>query len=137
MLGGLRHLVWDIGLGLGKAARDRMALATIIGSLGAHRCPVGRRTGGALMAENHMAHAARSRVLGLGSAHDGTVQFWRQRLTAMANVPLTIAFVVLVVAMVGRPQADVAAILASPLVAVILAPDGRSRSRSICGSACR
>ena len=63
---------------------------------------------------------ALKRVLGLGSAHDGTVQFWRQRLTAMANVPLTIAFIVLVVVMVGRRQADVAAILASPLVAVIL-----------------
>jgi succinate dehydrogenase / fumarate reductase membrane anchor subunit len=71
------------------------------------------------MAENHMAPALK-RVLGLGSAHDGTVEFWRQRLTAMANTPLTIAFVVLVVAMVGRPQADVAALLASPLVAVIL-----------------
>ena len=33
MLGGLRHLVWDTGHFLGKAARDRMALATIIGSL--------------------------------------------------------------------------------------------------------
>jgi succinate dehydrogenase membrane anchor subunit len=71
------------------------------------------------MAEHHMAPALK-RVLGLGSAHDGTVQFWRQRLTAMANIPLTIAFVVLVVVMVGRPQADVAAILASPFVAVIL-----------------
>ena len=71
------------------------------------------------MAKDQMTPALK-RVLGLGSAHDGTVQFWRQRLTAMANVPLTIAFIVLIVAMVGKPQADVAALLASPFVAVVL-----------------
>ena len=30
------------------------------------------------------------RVRGLGSAHHGTETFWRQRLTAVANVPLVI-----------------------------------------------
>ena len=35
------------------------------------------------------------RVLGLGSAKSGTEHFWRQRLTAVANVPLTVAFVML------------------------------------------
>ena len=43
------------------------------------------------------------RVLGLGSAHEGTGHFWRQRLTAVANVPLVIAFVVLMAALAGRP----------------------------------
>ena len=33
MLGGLRHFVWDTGHGLGKPARDNLALATIIGSI--------------------------------------------------------------------------------------------------------
>ena len=30
------------------------------------------------------------RVLGLGSAKSGTEHFWKQRLTAVANIPLTI-----------------------------------------------
>ena len=33
MLGGIRHFVWDTGRGLGKPDRDRLALATIIGSV--------------------------------------------------------------------------------------------------------
>ena len=34
MLGGLRHLFWDFGVGLDKPARDRLALANLIGSVG-------------------------------------------------------------------------------------------------------
>ena len=33
MLGGLRHFIWDFGVGLGKPARDQIALATIVGSV--------------------------------------------------------------------------------------------------------
>jgi succinate dehydrogenase / fumarate reductase cytochrome b subunit len=33
MLGGLRHFVWDFGLAMGEPARDRIALANIIGSI--------------------------------------------------------------------------------------------------------
>ena len=33
MLGGLRYLVWDTGIGLTKPARDLMALANILGSV--------------------------------------------------------------------------------------------------------
>jgi succinate dehydrogenase / fumarate reductase, membrane anchor subunit len=61
-----------------------------------------------------------ARVRGLGAARSGTEQFWRQRLTAVANVPLTIAFVLIVVALLGRNHAAVTQILGSPLVAVIL-----------------
>jgi succinate dehydrogenase / fumarate reductase, membrane anchor subunit len=60
------------------------------------------------------------RVRGLGSAHSGTEHFWRQRLTAVANVPLTIAFVLIVVALLGRNHAAVVQILGSPLVAVVM-----------------
>jgi succinate dehydrogenase / fumarate reductase, membrane anchor subunit len=60
------------------------------------------------------------RVRGLGSAKSGTEHFWRQRLTAMANVPLSIAFVVIVVSLVGRNHAAVVQILGSPLVAVLI-----------------
>jgi succinate dehydrogenase / fumarate reductase, membrane anchor subunit len=61
-----------------------------------------------------------SKVHGLGSAHEGTEHFWRQRLTAVANIPLVIFLIVLVVALVGKPHAEVVAILSSPLVAVLL-----------------
>jgi succinate dehydrogenase / fumarate reductase membrane anchor subunit len=60
------------------------------------------------------------RVAGLGSAHSGTGHFWWQRLTAVANVPLTIAFVVILVALFGRNQAAAQQILATPLVAIIM-----------------
>lgn len=33
LLGGLRHFVWDFGHGLGKPARDQLAMANLIGSV--------------------------------------------------------------------------------------------------------
>jgi len=59
-------------------------------------------------------------VLGLGSAHEGTIHFWRQRLTGLANLVLTTCFVVLVVVLIGRPYPEVVSILASPFVALVL-----------------
>jgi len=59
-------------------------------------------------------------VRGLGSAKSGTEHFWHQRLTAMANVPLTIGFVVVVASLMGRNHAAVVQILGSPLVAVLM-----------------
>jgi succinate dehydrogenase / fumarate reductase membrane anchor subunit len=60
------------------------------------------------------------RVLYLGSAREGTGHFWRQRLTAVANVPLVIAFVIIVISVAGRPYPVVVDRLGSPLVAAIL-----------------
>lgn len=60
------------------------------------------------------------RVRGLGSAGSGTHHFWATRVTAVALVPLTIAFVVIVVGLLGRNQAAVLQILGSPLVAVLM-----------------
>ena len=57
---------------------------------------------------------------GLGAARSGTAHFWRQRLTAVANIPLTIAAVVIIIMLLGRNQAAVAQILGSPLVAIIM-----------------
>ena len=34
MLGGIRHLIWDTGRGLGPAEREWLTLATLIGSIG-------------------------------------------------------------------------------------------------------
>ena len=60
------------------------------------------------------------RVRGLGAARSGTEHFWRQRLTAVANVPLTVAFVVIVIGLLGRNHAAVVQILGSPLVAIVM-----------------
>ena len=60
------------------------------------------------------------RVRGLGAAKSGTAEFWRQRLTAVANVPLSIAFVLIVVSLLGRNHAAAAQILGSPLVAIVM-----------------
>ena len=61
-----------------------------------------------------------ARVRGLGSSRSGTEHFWRQRLTAVANIPLTIAFVLIVVSLLGRNHAAAQQILGSPLVAIVI-----------------
>jgi succinate dehydrogenase membrane anchor subunit len=61
------------------------------------------------------------RVRGLGTAHHGTDTFWRQRLTAVANVPLVIFLILAIVTHIGANYADVHAFLARPLVALAFA----------------
>jgi succinate dehydrogenase / fumarate reductase membrane anchor subunit len=60
------------------------------------------------------------RVRGLGSARSGTDHFWRQRLTAVALVPLTLAFVVIVLKTVGGNYDQVATTLSHPLPALLI-----------------
>lgn len=60
------------------------------------------------------------KVRGHGSAKDGTDHFWRQRLTAIANVPLILFFVWLVVSLNGAPHSEVIETLSSPLVTICL-----------------
>ena len=61
-----------------------------------------------------------ARVRGLGSAKSGTGHFWHQRLTAIANIPLTIGFIIILVALLGRGHATVQRTLGSPLVAIVM-----------------
>jgi len=63
---------------------------------------------------------ALGRVRGHGSAKSGTGHFWHQRLTAIANVPLVIGFVIILVSLLGRSHAAVIQILGSPLVAIVM-----------------
>jgi len=60
------------------------------------------------------------RVRGLGAAHSGTRDFWHQRVTSVAGIPLTIALFVIVIALLGRSHAAVVQILGSPIVAIIM-----------------
>ncbi len=62
-----------------------------------------------------------AKVRGLGSAREGTQHFWRQRLTALANIPLMLFFVGFLVAVNGAVYGDVRAALANPFVAVVMA----------------
>jgi succinate dehydrogenase / fumarate reductase membrane anchor subunit len=59
-------------------------------------------------------------VRGLGAGRSGTGHFIAQRLTSIAGIFLGVAFVVLIVALVGAPYEEVRATLASPLVAIVL-----------------
>jgi len=59
------------------------------------------------------------RVRGLGSARSGTHHFWHQRLTALANVPLVIFFVILMISLAGESHEVVLDRLASPWVAIV------------------
>lgn len=60
-----------------------------------------------------------SRVRFLGSAHSGTSHFWKQRVTSVALVPLTIVFV-LIIASLGRSQAAAVQTMGSPFVAITM-----------------
>jgi succinate dehydrogenase / fumarate reductase membrane anchor subunit len=55
-----------------------------------------------------------------GSARQGTQTFWHQRITSVAGVPLTIAFIAIVIALLGRTHAGTVQILGSPLVAILM-----------------
>ena len=61
-----------------------------------------------------------ARVRNLGPAHSGTMHFWRQRLTSVALIPLTIAFVFIVMGLLGRNHAAALQILRSPLIAIVM-----------------
>ncbi|MGL4438943.1 MAG: succinate dehydrogenase, hydrophobic membrane anchor protein [Bosea sp. (in: a-proteobacteria)] len=59
-------------------------------------------------------------VRGLGSARSGTGHFWLQRVTAVANVILATAFVVIVISLVGKPYSAAMALLSHPIVALLM-----------------
>jgi succinate dehydrogenase / fumarate reductase membrane anchor subunit len=63
---------------------------------------------------------AARRVRGLGAARTGTGHFIGQRVTSVALLFLTVAFIVIVAGLIGRNHAAVVQILGSPLVAILL-----------------
>ncbi|MDX8467884.1 succinate dehydrogenase, hydrophobic membrane anchor protein [Mesorhizobium sp. VK23B] len=73
-----------------------------------------------MVAKNSDMRTPLGKVRGLGSAREGTGHFWRQRLTAIANIPLILFFVGFLIAVNGHGYADVRASLANPFVALVL-----------------
>lgn len=63
---------------------------------------------------------ALGRVRGLGSAKDGVHHWWAERLSAVALIPLTVWFVVSVVAMAGADYYAMRDWLGNPVVAGVL-----------------
>jgi len=61
-----------------------------------------------------------SKVRGLGSARSGTGHFAKQRLTAIANIPLAIAFVAILATLLGAPHDAFVLSMRNPAVALIL-----------------
>jgi succinate dehydrogenase / fumarate reductase, membrane anchor subunit len=57
------------------------------------------------------------RVRGLGSTNSGTEDWWHQRVTSVALVPLSVFVVILMVSLIGADHATVVARVGHPLVA--------------------
>ena len=62
----------------------------------------------------------RRRARGLGAARKGSAHFWMQRVTAVANIPLTISLLALLIALVGTSYAKAIAYIANPFVGIML-----------------
>jgi succinate dehydrogenase / fumarate reductase membrane anchor subunit len=62
-----------------------------------------------------------ARVEGLGSAHSGTAHFFRQRVTAVALVPLAIWFAVSAFHLIGADRDAAIAFLHAPVNCVLMA----------------
>ena len=69
---------------------------------------------------NVTMRTARSRVKGLGASGHGASHWWMQRLTAAANAPLMLAFVVVIALMAGRSYPEANALMSHPAVALVL-----------------
>ena len=61
-----------------------------------------------------------AKVRGLGASNEGTSHFWQQRVTALANIPLTIFLAWLVARYAGADHATVKAAMQKPWIAIPL-----------------
>ena len=68
---------------------------------------------------NHRFRTPLSVARGLGSAQDGLGHWWKQRLSAIALVPLTIWFVASMIALAGQDRVHVLNWLHSPLHSLV------------------
>jgi len=72
------------------------------------------------MQSNSSMRTPLGKVRGLGSAKSGTGHFWLQRVTAVANLVLTVVFVCLAISLAGKPYPAAIAILSKPPVAILM-----------------
>ena len=72
------------------------------------------------MSKNPDIATPMARVRGLGAARSGTGHFWLSRVTAVANVPLTIAFVIIVLMLSKADYAGAIKIVGHPVSAILL-----------------
>jgi succinate dehydrogenase / fumarate reductase membrane anchor subunit len=61
------------------------------------------------------------KVQGLGASHSGTGHFWRQRVTALALVPLGLWFTFAILGLVGTNEVVILSFLAHPWNALLMA----------------
>jgi succinate dehydrogenase / fumarate reductase membrane anchor subunit len=61
-----------------------------------------------------------ARVKGLGASGHGVEHWWLHRMTAVSNIPLVVAFVIVVANLAWRPYADAIAVVSHPLIAILL-----------------
>jgi succinate dehydrogenase / fumarate reductase membrane anchor subunit len=66
------------------------------------------------------SRAEASHTRSLGTAKSGTEECWHVRVTAVALVPLAMAFVILVVSLLGKDYAATRALLGQPLPALVM-----------------
>ncbi len=72
------------------------------------------------MDSNSTMRTSISKVRGLGSAKSGTDHFFKQRMTALANVPLAIAFIIILTMLLGVSHATFVGAMRNPLVSLLL-----------------
>lgn len=73
-----------------------------------------------MSSENRSFRTPRASVTGLGAAHHGTEHFWRQRLTAIANLLLIVPFLIVLALAYGQDYASAAAVVSHPVSAIVL-----------------
>ena len=61
------------------------------------------------------------RVQGLGASHSGTGHFWRERLTSVALIPLSLWFAYAMLGLAGTNEVAVVSFLAHPWNAILMA----------------
>jgi succinate dehydrogenase / fumarate reductase, membrane anchor subunit len=61
-----------------------------------------------------------ARANGFGSAKSGTRNFWRQRVTSVLGLPLTLGAILIVLSSLGVDHGEAVALLRHPAVAIVL-----------------
>ncbi len=61
-----------------------------------------------------------ARAIGLGSAKEGVGQWWAERVSAIALIPLTLWFVALIITHTGSDYATFIAWLRTPLATILM-----------------